>query len=67
MKIQITPSEIKATCCQAPNIIMVQYHWESKNHYDGVSEYKCQSCGYRQGRWSGKELEDGEEEKRYGK
>jgi hypothetical protein len=66
-KIEVTSDEIKSNCCDSPNIVMVQYHWESKNHYDGVSEYKCTNCGYRQGRWSGKELKDNEEETRYGK
>ena len=35
--------------------------------YDGVSEWKCMDCGYRVGRWSGKELHDGELEGRYGR
>jgi hypothetical protein len=66
-KIEVINDEIKSTCCDSPNIVMVQYHWESKNHYDGVSEYKCTNCGYRQGRWSGKELGEDEEETVYGK
>ncbi len=47
-------------------MIALQYHYTSPNHYDGVSEWRCSVCGYREGRWSGKELKDDEEEKIYG-
>jgi hypothetical protein len=48
--------------------IMVEYGYPSKNSYDGISEYRClnKECGLRIGRWSGKELAEGEEELRYG-
>lgn len=36
-------------------------------HYDGVSEIDCQDCTTRIGRWSGKELDKGESEKRTGR
>lgn len=32
----------------------------------GTSEYQCPDCYYREGRWSGRELKDGEFEPRYG-
>ena len=35
--------------------------------YDGVSEWCCDTCGKRYGRWTGKELKDGELERRYGR
>jgi hypothetical protein len=35
-------------------------------HYDGVSEWWCPSCKYRQGRWSGKELAENEHEPPFG-
>jgi len=49
--------------------IMIEYAWNSPNYYDGISEYRCldPKCGIRVGRWSGKELKEGEEEKKYGK
>lgn len=28
--------------------------------YDGIAEWRCPSCGYREGRFSGKELKDNE-------
>lgn len=56
----------KCPKCQGENIIMMEYGWPSKEMYDGISEYDCQDCGYRQGRWSGKELKKGYIEKRYG-
>lgn len=31
-------------------------------HYDGVSEYSCQTCGWRVGRFCGNKLNDGEVE-----
>lgn len=34
--------------------------------YDGISEYNCQECGLRIGRWSGLELKDNEMERRFG-
>ncbi len=37
----------------------------TKEDYDGISEIKCDDCGVRIGRWSGKELKDGEIEKRF--
>lgn len=44
----------------------IEYWYNSPNRYDGVSEWRCEKCGIRIGRWSGKELAEGEEEKRYG-
>ena len=34
--------------------------------FDGVSEIKCQTCGARYGRWTGRVLADDEYEPRYG-
>lgn len=34
--------------------------------YDGVSEYACDQCALRVGRWSGLTLGEGELEARYG-
>ena len=45
---------------------MVEYDGMHPEHYDGVSEIACHDCGARFGRWSGKELANGEFEKRYG-
>jgi hypothetical protein len=39
---------------------------EYQGGYDGISEWVCPDCGRREGRWSGKVLEDGETEPRYG-
>lgn len=48
--------------------IGVEYGYDAPAgcHYDGVSEWRCPDCGYREGRWSGRELADGEFEPRYG-
>jgi hypothetical protein len=48
------------------NVIGVEYSYECPQHWDGVSEWRCPSCGRREGRWSGKVLADGEEELRFG-
>lgn len=34
--------------------------------YDGISELRCNDCGTRTGRWSGKILKDNEMERRFG-
>lgn len=54
------------TCpdCKA-QMVAVQYRMTAED-YDGTSEYACDSCGVRIGRWTGKRLADGELEPRYG-
>lgn len=47
--------------------IAVEYSYDSKNHYDGISEFQCPDCGRREGRWTGRVLEDGESEPPFGK
>ena len=56
----------KCPKCGSEDIIMVEYAYDASDHYDGISEWKCGGCGYRRGRWSGKELKAGEVEKRWG-
>jgi len=56
----------KCKKCGSENIIMVEYDYTSPEHYDGISEIDCRDCGVRIGRWSDKELAEGEIEKRYG-
>ena len=52
--------------CKSENVVMVEYTHDSPEHYDGVSEIMCNDCGARFGRWSGKELAEGETEPRFG-
>lgn len=50
-------------------MIMVEYYnvgLPEGASYDGISEYSCQDCKLRIGRWSGLELKDNEMERRYG-
>ena len=56
----------KCKACGSENIIMIEYSWDNPEYYDGISEIKCNDCGKRFGRWSGKELKEGEVEKRFG-
>lgn len=56
----------KCPDCESKNISACEYAYTSPEHYDGVSEWHCEDCGYRQGRWSGKELKEGEIEPRLG-
>lgn len=56
----------KCKKCGSTNIVGVEYAYPCPERFDGVSEWKCLDCGFRIGRWSGKELKDGEIEKRYG-
>lgn len=57
----------KCKKCGSENIIMVEYDGMHPDHYDGISEINCRDCGARIGRWSGKELAQGEFEKKYGR
>lgn len=43
-----------------------EYAYGSPERYDGVSEWWCK-CGARIGRWTGKVLDEGEIEPRYGR
>ena len=54
----------RETCkkCGSENMVMVEYPLTDPEHYDGVSEIDCRECGARIGRWSGKELAEGEAE-----
>lgn len=52
--------------CGSTDIVCMEYAHDSPEHYDGISEIRCQSCNVRIGRWSGRVLADGEMEKRYG-
>ena len=53
--------------CKSKQIIGIEYSHLEPEHYDGVSEWMCAKCEYRQGRWSGKELLKGQMEYRFGK
>lgn len=52
--------------CGLKHLIGIEYPWTHPEYYDGVSEWKCRSCNRRWGKWSGRELKEGEVEKRYG-
>ena len=58
----------KCPKCGSKNIVMVEYGmpYNEDTAYDGISEYRCQDCKRREGRWSGIELKDDEMERRYG-
>lgn len=47
-------------------LIGIEYAYPSPERYDGISEYDCPTCKKRWGRWTLKELKDGEIEKRFG-
>lgn len=42
--------------------IGVEYSYDTKYRYDGVSEWRCENCGYREGRFCGRELKEHEME-----
>lgn len=52
--------------CGSKKITLLEYAYDQPEHYDGVSEIICRVCGKRFGRWTKKELKNGEVEKRYG-
>lgn len=51
--------------CHSPNMRGIQYIL-TDHDYDGISEWRCDDCGHRVGRWSGLTLGEGELEGRYG-
>lgn len=55
------------TCirCGSERLCGVQYVLTPCD-YDGVSEWRCDDCGHRVGRWSKLSLAEGELEGRYG-
>jgi len=57
---------MKCPKCGSKDLMSQEYSWDSKEHYDGISEYHCTICGARIGRWTGNILKDGELEPRYG-
>jgi len=60
-----TPPPPDTTHCDQP-MIGVEYAHGEPGHYDGVSEWRCQVCGLRVGRWSGRVLTGDDYERPYG-
>lgn len=64
--------ECTAHCCKNGKLgpfyhtIGIEYYYDSPERYDGVSEWLCPFCNYREGRWTGKKLEDNQIESRFG-
>lgn len=56
----------KCTKCGSKDIIAIEYGYSEPEHYDGISEYRCLDCFYREGRWTKTELKENEIESRYG-
>ena len=52
--------------CGHTEFIGIEYGYGHPERYDGISEYLCTNCKTRYGRWTGKELKEGEVEKRFG-
>ncbi len=53
--------------CGADDWTGCEYQGGTPESYDGVSEWHCNRCGARFGRWSGRTLIAGDIEKRYGR
>lgn len=51
--------------CAGTVWIGIEYAYGNKFRYDGVSEWMCQGCNYREGRWCGEELTGNEVEPRF--
>lgn len=51
--------------CESTHWHGLEYDYTNKLRYDGVSEWVCEGCGYREGRWCGEELKGGEVEPKY--
>lgn len=57
----------KCPRCNGTNIVGVEYNYTDPYRYDGISEWDCMDCKYRQGRWTEKELKDGVQEPPFGR
>jgi hypothetical protein len=57
----------KCRKCGSRNMKAVEYDGTDPCHYDGISEFRCEDCGARFGRWTGRELQDGDYERPYGR
>lgn len=57
--------EPQCPSCKGRRFIGVEYRGTADD-YDGVSEWVCEGCGARWGRWTGRELIAGDHERRYG-
>lgn len=44
----------------------IEYPYGNRNRYDGVSEWFCEECKLRLGRWSGNVLKDHDQELPFG-
>lgn len=53
--------------CLAEHVVGIEYDYTNPERYDGVSEFLCNNCKRRWGRWTGKELFEDDVEKRYGR
>lgn len=64
----MSDDEKKQTKCECSNqfVYGVEYRRDHFYHYDGISEWRCAQCHRRWGRWTGKELKEGEWEPKYG-
>ena len=56
----------KCKKCGSKNIIGIEYGYPSLERYDGISEWKCLDCGYREGAWTGNELKGDDIEPKFG-
>jgi hypothetical protein len=54
-------------CGRMATVVGVEYGYACAEHYDGVSEWRCEHCGTRWGRWTGNRLQDNEREPAFGK
>lgn len=52
--------------CNEP-MVGLEYLHSEPGHYDGVSEWLCENCGIRIGRWSGRVLVGDDYERPYGR
>lgn len=52
----------KCPKCDGDAIVAIEYAYPSKFRYDGISEFMCYDCKYRQGRFCGQELTGSEME-----
>ena len=65
-RLGVDAMDLVCPTCHGAQVTGVEYARDHPQHYDGVSEWQCDQCGTRWGRWSRRILAPQETEPRYG-
>lgn len=66
MEQQLKLAQSYCQACGAEVHVIGMEYTDGPERYDGISEWVCTQCGRREGRWTGRVLQEGDVEPRYG-